>query len=112
MTKWRETFINTGHSDIHIGAWWDWAIRLVLVQAVVLMGWWLWSARGEGFEATWTLFSSYNIWTVLIQWGVVLVVLIAANRWYVSRTLASDEGGYPRPVTMDDEATGGLPPTA
>jgi NSS family neurotransmitter:Na+ symporter len=112
VTRWRETFINTGHSDIHIGAWWDWAIRLVLVQAVVLMGWWLWSAKGEGFEATWTLFSSYNIGTVLIQWAVVLVVLIAGNRWYVSRTLSQDETQYPRPVSMDDEATRGLPPTA
>jgi NSS family neurotransmitter:Na+ symporter len=112
VTRWRETFINTGHSDIHIGAWWDWAIRLVLVQAVVLMGWWLWSAKGEGFEATWTLFSSYNIGTVIIQWAIVLAVLIAGNRWYVSRTLAQDETQYPKPTTMEAESTRGLPPTA
>jgi len=80
VTKWRETFINTGDSDIHIGPWWDWAIRLVVVEAVVLMGWWLWGAQGESFTETWTLFSPYNVGSVVIQWGVVLIVLLALNR--------------------------------
>ena len=79
VTKWREAFINHAHSDVRIGAWWDWAIRLVAVQAVVLMGWWLWGAQGDDLAATWTLFSPYNVGTVLIQWGIVLVVLIALN---------------------------------
>ncbi len=81
VTKWRETFINHEHSDVRIGAWWDWAMRLVVVEAVVLMAWWLWSARGADLRSTWTLFSTYNVGSVLIQWGVVLIGLIAANRW-------------------------------
>ena len=80
VTEWRRTFINTSDSDIRIGAWWDWAIRLVLVQAVVLMGWFLWQARGESFAETWTLFSPYNAGTVVIQVAVALLVLIALNR--------------------------------
>ena len=91
VTKWRETFINTGHSDIHIGAWWDWAIRLIVVEAVVLMVWWLLQARGETFAETWTLFSPFNVGTVLIQWAIVLVLLLALNRWLSTRTsLESD----------------------
>lgn len=90
VTRWRQEFINTGHSDVHIGAWWDWAIRLVLVQAVVLMVWWLIQAQGADFAATWTLFSPFNIGTVLIQWALVLAVLLLANRWLVERTLASE----------------------
>ena len=81
VTRWRETFVNTEDSDIRIGAWWDWAIRLVAVQAVVLAGWWLWSARGSDFQATWTLFSSYNVGSVLIQWVVVLALLLLLNRF-------------------------------
>ena len=81
VTKWRETFINQADSDIHIGPWWDWSIRLVAVEAVVLALWWLWSARGEDFAATWTLFSPYNVGSVLIQFAIVLTILIAANRW-------------------------------
>jgi NSS family neurotransmitter:Na+ symporter len=85
VTAWRQRFINHAHSDIHIGAWWDWAIRLVAVEAVVLMVWWLLQARGQDFAATWTLFSSFNIGTVLIQWVLALAFLVALNGWMVRR---------------------------
>lgn len=90
VTRWRETFVNTEDSDIRIGAWWDWAIRLVAVQAVVLAGWWLWSARGADFTATWTLFSSYNVGSVVIQWAVVLVLLLLLNR-FLARPFSDPE---------------------
>ncbi len=80
VTSWREKFINQEGSDIHIGAWWDWAIRLVAVEAVVLAGWWLWSAQQADFKETWTLFSSYNVGSVLIQFAIVIVVLLALNK--------------------------------
>jgi NSS family neurotransmitter:Na+ symporter len=92
VTEWREKYINTGHSDIRIGAWWDWAVRLVVVEAVVLIGWMLIQARGDGWAAALTPFSSYNIGSVLVQWAIVLVVLMSLNRFLVSRTLASGEG--------------------
>jgi len=62
-------------------------MRLVIVEAVVLMLWFLWSARtmdatgNTDWAATLTLFSPYNIGSVLIQFAVVLVVLIGLNRW-------------------------------
>ena len=89
VTKWRETFINQEGSDIYIGAWWDWAIRLVAVEAVVLAGWWLWSAQGDGFSATWTLFSAYNIGSVVIQSVVALAVFIMANKWLARAVMQS-----------------------
>jgi NSS family neurotransmitter:Na+ symporter len=85
VTQWREEFINTQDSDIRIGAWWDWAIRLVVVQAIVLIAWWLWQARGTGFAQNWNPVSSFNIGTVVVQWGLVLVVLLVMNRRLVSR---------------------------
>jgi NSS family neurotransmitter:Na+ symporter len=90
VTEWRGTFINTGHSDIHIGPWWDWAMRLVVVEAVILMGWMLWGARGDGWAAALTPFSTYNIGSVLIQWAVVLVVFMAANRFLVRKSLGEE----------------------
>ena len=74
VTKWREKFINTPDSDVRIGKWWDWAMRLVLVEAVVLMVWFLVQAGGDDFWSaeTWTLFSSYNVGSVLIQWALAL----------------------------------------
>ena len=81
VTKWREKFINQEGSDIRIGAWWDWAMRLVAVEAIVLALWWLWEARSDDVAATWTLFSPYNVGTVLIQFVIVVVILWLANNW-------------------------------
>ena len=88
VTKWRETFINQEGSDIHIGAWWDWAIRLVAVQAVLLAVWWLWGAQGDDFAATWTLFSPYNVGSVLIQFAIVIAVLLMSNKWLATTVRA------------------------
>ena len=93
VTKWRETFINQEGSDIHIGRWWDWAIRLVAVEALVLAAWWLWSARGADFAETWTLFSAYNVGSVLIQFAIVLAALLVLNKRLASSVLASAEDG-------------------
>jgi len=87
VTKWRETFINHEGSDIHIGAWWDWAMGLVAVEAVVLAGWWLWGARTDDFNETWTLFSSYNVGSVLIQFAIVIVILLLANNWLAAKVM-------------------------
>ncbi len=90
VTQWREEFINTGDSDIHIGAWWDWAIRFVVVQAAVLIVWWLWQVRGEGFAENWNPIATFNIGTVVVQWAVVLGILIGLNRWMVKRVVTPD----------------------
>ncbi len=87
VSRWRAEFINTGDSDIRVGVWWDWAIRLVAVQAVVLIGWWLWQARGEGVAASLNPVSAFNVGTVIAQWGVVLIVLISLNRLLVAHTM-------------------------
>ena len=93
VTRWREQYINTGDSDIHIGAWWDWTIRLVTVEAVVLMGWWLYQAQGASFAETWTLFSPLNVGSVLIQWAIGLGALLLLNGWIVSRIEAGSAAG-------------------
>jgi NSS family neurotransmitter:Na+ symporter len=90
VTKWRETFINHEGSDIRIGAWWDWAMRLVAVEAVVLAVWGLWGARGEDFSSTWRLFSPYNVGSVLIQFAIALVLLLALNRWLAASVDVGD----------------------
>ena len=60
--------------------------KLVMVEAVVLIVWWCWQVRSDSFADTWSLFRTFNIGTVLIQWVVVLALFIAANRWLAERT--------------------------
>jgi neurotransmitter:Na+ symporter, NSS family len=85
VTKFRTNFINGPDSDIHIGAWFDWVIRLVVVQAFVLIAWWLYQVRGEAF------FAPEGIGLLAIQWGVALALFIALNGWLVRRTGANAE---------------------
>ncbi len=55
-------------------------MRLVAFEAVFLAVWFLYSARGDDFQATWTLFSPYNVGSVVIQFAIVLVVLLLLNK--------------------------------
>jgi SNF family Na+-dependent transporter len=93
VRRFRETFINTASSDIRVGAWWDWVIYLVLVQAVVLMGWWMYQATDfSDLGATFTPFSSFNVGTLLAQWGIALAAFLLMNRWLVRKTVIQGRG--------------------
>jgi len=79
VTRFRREFINTEHQDLRIGAWWDWAIRLVVVEAAVLVVWWLWQVRNS------PPFARDGIGNLMLQWGIVLAALILVNRWLVRK---------------------------
>jgi SNF family Na+-dependent transporter len=83
----RQRYINTEDSDLRIGRWWDLAIYFVLLQAVVLMGWWLYQAIDfDDLAGTFTPFSSFNVGTLMVQWGIALAAFIMLNGWLVRRT--------------------------
>jgi NSS family neurotransmitter:Na+ symporter len=90
--RFRTAFINQPGSDITIGRWWNWAMRLVLLEAVVLLIWWLKEAvQGGDLAATLTPFSSFNVGTVLFQFAVVLVALVLLNRFIAARMSGDGE---------------------
>ena len=91
VRRFRETLINTPDADIRVGAWWDWAVRFVVVQAAVLVIWWLYTEGGVrqmlagDFGAA---FSPYGVLNTLIQWGAAIVFFLIANDWMARRTEA------------------------
>jgi NSS family neurotransmitter:Na+ symporter len=99
VTRFREMYINTEHSDVRIGAWWDWAIRLVVVQAVVLIGWWFWQVRAED---PWGAFGWANM---AVQWIIALGIFIALNGWIVRRTRPDAD----RNVAPEGETVASIP---
>ncbi|MHB1224929.1 MAG: sodium-dependent transporter [Gemmatimonadaceae bacterium] len=79
VRRFRVEQINHEHSDIRVGRWWEIVISvLVPLQAVVLVIWWIYQVRGEGWLDP---FGIENFGTILFQWGIVLAALIVANRW-------------------------------
>lgn len=105
VTKFRETLINTEDSDIRIGRWWDWVMRFVVVEAIVLVIWWFWMEGGiaQALAGNWrALFGTYGIGWAIVQWGAAIAVFLALNRWLVARTEATE------PVT-EPVSKGGMP---
>jgi len=101
VTRFREQFINASSSDIRVGRWWDWAMYLVLVQAAVLMAWWMYQAVDPAdLAASFTPFSPFNVGTLLVQWGVVIAAFLALNGWLVRRTLTGPRTQEPLEGTM------------
>ena len=84
VDRFRTAMVNMEGCDLVIGRWWNVAIRLVAVQAVVLMGWWLWQAVDlSDLAATFTPFSTFNVGSVLVQWIVAITAFLLLNRWLV-----------------------------
>ncbi len=97
VRRFREEFVNTPFADIRIGRWWEWSIRLVVVEAVVLILWWLYQG---GLADVW---GRYGLLNTLAQWAAALALFLALNRWLVRRT---------RPDVDRDEAPEGEMPAS
>ena len=85
VKRFREGLINGPDCDIRIGRWWDWAIGLCLLEAVVLIVWWFIQVRGEGWREALNPLAPYSIGTVLLQWAVVIGAFLLLNRWLAGR---------------------------
>jgi len=86
VRRFREQQLNHADSDLHVGRWWDVAIGvLVPLQAAILMIWWLVQSRSWDPAGWLNPMGVETVGTILLQWGVVLGVLILANRWIVGR---------------------------
>ena len=75
---------------------------VVPVQALVLLGWWLYQASGWDPKGWLNPFAVENVGTILLQWGVVLGGLLLANRWLARRT-------HSTPPTRDDHIPAAVP---
>jgi neurotransmitter:Na+ symporter, NSS family len=80
VTRFRQTLINTADNDIRIGAWWDWAIRFVILEAIVLVVWWFWSVRSE------PLWGTFGIGNMTAQFALAMAVFLMLNNWMVRNT--------------------------
>jgi NSS family neurotransmitter:Na+ symporter len=93
VRRFRETQLNHADSDIRVGRWWDVVIGVVVpLEALALLGWWLYQARGWDPTGWLDPLGVENVGTILAQWGIVLVGLLLANHWLVARTRAVPPG--------------------
>jgi NSS family neurotransmitter:Na+ symporter len=100
VKRFRQSQINHPDSDIRVGGLWDLVIAVVVpLEALVLLIWWLWQARGWDPEGWLDPLAAESVGTLLLQWAVVLAALLLLNRWMVRHTRVperSPEGPLPQ----------------
>jgi NSS family neurotransmitter:Na+ symporter len=97
----RREVVNGPGVDLPVGRWWVWVVAvLVPVEAAVLLVWWLAQAAQGEWREVFAPWSTFNVGTVLVQWGIALAVLLAANRWLAARSLARGAGEAPEPTPL------------
>ncbi len=86
LERLRGEVVNGEGCDLHIGKWWVKIVGiLVPVEAVTLMVWWLYEARGWDVEVWLDPWQPLSVGTVLLQWAVALIALWALNGWFADR---------------------------
>ncbi|MGB3544384.1 MAG: sodium-dependent transporter, partial [Rubrivirga sp.] len=80
-------------TDWRLPKLWDtWITVIIPIQAVVLLGWWLYLATTASFTSRWwDPLEPYSAMSCLVQWGVVLLVLYLLNGWMVRRLQANPD---------------------
>jgi NSS family neurotransmitter:Na+ symporter len=83
----REDILQKNPDDIQPSRLWDIVITyFVPTASVLLLAWWL---IHDGMNEDWyNPFAQFSISTSVLQWGLVLLVLIALNKWISRRTAA------------------------
>lgn len=91
--RFRQEAVNGAGSDVQIGRWFNVVISwLIPLQVIVLIVWWFsLSIFSYDTEGWWNPFHTYSVGTCLLQWGVMMAVFLALNRWMVRRTFATRE---------------------
>lgn len=104
----RREVVNGPGVDLPVGRWWVWLVGvLVPLEALVLLAWWLGQAAQGDLAEVLAPWSTFNVGTVLVQWGIALAVLLLANRWLAARSLATAVDDAPEPAPIGQ--TGVLP---
>lgn len=79
--RFRLNFMDTADSDFRLGRWWRWLVYFVFIEAIVLLFWWLsQTLSSDGWLQSLNPWSEWSLGTVLLQWGVVLILFIWWNR--------------------------------
>lgn len=89
VDRFRTEVINTSPDDFKLGKFYNYFIGVLIpVQAVLLLGWYFTqSILHLDREEWWNPFRIYSVGTIILQWGLALLVFFLLNRWLVRRTL-------------------------
>ncbi len=85
ISRFRKEVTHSAVAAAKKGVWFDCLFLIVLpLEFFLMMGWWFWKAMTVyDPHGWWNPFHTYSLGTCLFQWGVVLVVLLGINRYWL-----------------------------
>lgn len=93
VNKARMEVINGPWSDIEIGPWWNFAIKLFFLLFTILFGWWI-KQSIEWYPETWmSPFEVYSAGTIITQIAIAMLAFIALNSYLNKKLEASEKDG-------------------
>jgi neurotransmitter:Na+ symporter, NSS family len=84
-------------SDMRVGAWWSWLIRLIPVLFLFVFGWWVLRSTTWYPGEWWNPLLKESTGTMVVQWLIVFAVVFALNNYFARRVTAG-------PMTADPAA--------
>jgi NSS family neurotransmitter:Na+ symporter len=87
--KFRNELVNTDESKVKLGKWWSILLKYVIpVEVVTLLAWWIYLSATSFAPDTWyNPLSPFSVATVLLQWGVVMVLFKIYNGKIAKKTI-------------------------
>ena len=81
ITAFRSEHIDASEDRVKAGRVWEILIGYIVpLQAVILLGWWLWRAATEYAPDSWfNPLDPYSVMTCLVQWGAMMALFYALN---------------------------------
>lgn len=83
--RFRNELVNVEERSYTLGKWWVVIIKYVVpIEVITLLVWWMY--QGASVENWYDPFSTFSLATVLLQWGVALVLFLIYNRKIAEKT--------------------------
>jgi NSS family neurotransmitter:Na+ symporter len=95
--RFREQSINLGAGRFRVGPLFEWVLKyLVPAEFVVMFSWWMYQAAVTyDPEGWWNPLHTFSVGTCLVQWGLVILLLLAFNRWMATTSTRQIAEGEP-----------------
>ena len=92
VSRFRHDLLNTDQSDIRVGKWFEIVVKYVIpLEFLGMLVWWFYqSVTAYDVSGWWNPFHTYSLGTCIFQWGVVILVFIGLNKWFVKWILEKE----------------------
>lgn len=94
LKKVQDEYINTPWTDFRVGAWWRICIGLFPLMFALIFGWWVYQSITWYPENWLAPFEVFSVGTILLQFGILLILVLLFNNTMARKVMASPGSIY------------------